>query len=67
MTIVRSLGVSTLVALMSAHRAAAEQDDAAGRAFDQVTVDAIQAYLGNRTEAAEAGQDPVSETPPSYS
>ncbi|MEA2770262.1 MAG: hypothetical protein QOD93_3224, partial [Acetobacteraceae bacterium] len=37
MTIVRSLGVTTLVALMSAHRAAAEQCEMDGQ-FDQATV-----------------------------
>ena len=48
MTIVRSLGVTTLVALMSAHRAAAEQCERPGRSFDQATVRAIEAYLRQR-------------------
>jgi hypothetical protein len=45
MTIVRSLGVTTLVALMSAHRLAAEQRDAAGELFDQQMIEAIEADL----------------------
>jgi hypothetical protein len=53
MTIVRSLGVSTLVALMSAHRAAAERCEAPGATFDQATVDAIEAYLRSQTERPE--------------
>jgi hypothetical protein len=50
MTIVRSLGVTTLVALMSAHRAAAEQSQMDGQSFGQATVETIEAYL--------FGQDP---------
>ncbi|HEY0185653.1 MAG TPA: hypothetical protein VGC09_22860 [Rhodopila sp.] len=45
MTIIRSLGVTTLVALMSAHRGAAEQLEAARPAFDQAAVEALEAYL----------------------
>jgi phosphoribosylcarboxyaminoimidazole (NCAIR) mutase len=44
MTIVRSLGVTALVALMSAHRASTEQCNIA-RPFEQADVDAIEAYL----------------------
>jgi hypothetical protein len=44
MTIVRSLGVTALVALMSAHRASTEQCSTA-RPFEQAAVDAIEAYL----------------------
>jgi hypothetical protein len=65
MTIVRSLGVSTLVALMSAHRAAAEQYGTADRALDQATVDAFQTYLNSQTERVKARHDPVSEKLPS--
>jgi hypothetical protein len=54
MTIVRSLGVTTLVALMSAHRAAIGRCDRTGASFDQATVDAIEDYLRSRTEATEA-------------
>ena len=50
MTIVRSLGATTLVALMSAHRAAAEQCDTEARSFDQETVEAIEAYLRSMAE-----------------
>lgn len=50
MTIVHSLGVTTLVALMSAHRAASEQCETSGHAFDQAMVDAIEVYLRSRTE-----------------
>ncbi len=46
MTIVRSLGVTALVALMSAHRASTEQcNTARPRPFEQAAVDAIEAYL----------------------
>jgi hypothetical protein len=48
MTIVRSLGVTALVALMSAHRAATKQCNPT-RPFEQAAVDAIEAYL-RRTE-----------------
>ena len=44
MTIVRSLGVTALVALMSAHRASTEQFSTA-KPFEQAAVDAIEAYL----------------------
>jgi hypothetical protein len=44
MTIVRSLGVTALVALMSAHRATTKQFGTA-RPFEQAAVDAIEAYL----------------------
>jgi hypothetical protein len=55
MTIVRSLGVTTLVALMSAHRATIGRCDGTGASFfDQATVDAIEDYLRSRTEASEA-------------
>jgi hypothetical protein len=45
MTIVRSLGVTTLVALMSAHRLAAEQRDTVDQSFDQQMIEAIEAEL----------------------
>ncbi len=45
MTIVRSLGVTTLVALMSAHRAVMQQREADARPFDQAAVQAIEDYL----------------------
>jgi hypothetical protein len=55
MTIVRSLGVTTLVALMSAHRAAAEQSEMDGQ-FDQATVEAIEAHLlGQHPNRDQAG------------
>jgi hypothetical protein len=60
MTIIRSVGVTTLVALMSAHRAASEQQGAAG--FDQETVEAIDTYLRGPAERPE----PVIEPPRSY-
>jgi predicted house-cleaning NTP pyrophosphatase (Maf/HAM1 superfamily) len=62
MTIVQSLGVTTLVALMSAHRAAAQQRDTPSVAFGQAAVEAIEAYL-RRTEAP--GCEPATATPPS--
>ena len=60
MTIIRSVGVTTIVALMSAHRAASEQRDAA--AFDQDMVEAIDAYLRGQAERPE----PAIEPPRSY-
>jgi Tfp pilus assembly protein PilX len=48
MTIVRSLVVTALIALMSAHRATTQQRSTA-RPFEQAAVDAIEAYL-RRTE-----------------
>jgi hypothetical protein len=51
MTIVRSIGVATLVALMSAHRALTEQHDAESRLLTQADVDAITAYLLPEAEA----------------
>ena len=45
MTIVRSLGITTLVALMSAHRAVAQQRDAEPKPFEQAAAKAIEAYL----------------------
>jgi hypothetical protein len=65
MTIVRSLGVTTLVALMSAHRAAIEQYETTATSFDQAKVEAIEAYLRSRTNA-DAGRDRTTERPPSY-
>ncbi|HEX4369211.1 MAG TPA: hypothetical protein VH023_20420 [Rhodopila sp.] len=58
MTIVRSGGVTTLVALMSAHRAAADRGG-----FDQDIVEAIDAYLRGE---AERPADRTSEPPRSY-
>jgi hypothetical protein len=60
MTIIRSVGVTTLVALMSAHRAASELRGAAG--FDQDMVEAIDAYLRGLAHRPE----PVIEPPRSY-
>jgi hypothetical protein len=53
MTIVRSLGVTTLVALMSAHREAACQCESE---FDQTAVETIEAYL--RTQAEPKATEP---------
>jgi hypothetical protein len=66
MTIVRSLGVTTLVALMSAHRAVYEHGEAAGKSFDQATVQAIEAYLRYGPEPEVSGRNRSTETPPSY-
>jgi hypothetical protein len=65
MTIVRSLGVSTLVALMSAHRAAAEGCDAARKPFDQAMIDSIDAYLRLGTEDAASHRQCSAQPPPS--
>ena len=61
MTIVRSAGVTTLVALMSAHRAAMDQGW-----YDQDTVEAIDAYLRGETERPVERCCPSSEKPRSY-
>jgi hypothetical protein len=62
MTIVRSLGVTALVALMSAHRAAMEQCNTTTRPFEQAAVDAMEAYL-RWTEIQSTGSpDPSSLT-----
>lgn len=66
MTIVHSLGAATLVALMSAHRAAAEYCARGGAAFDQATVEAIEAYLRRLTESSEVGATDRAEAPRSY-
>ncbi len=58
MTIVRSLGVTILVALMSAHREAADRGG-----YDQDTIEAIDAYLCGKTERPA---DPAIEPPRSY-
>jgi hypothetical protein len=60
MTIVRSLGVTTLVALMSAHRAAADQP---GTAYNQDTVDTHP--RGEAQRPAERCY-PATEPPRSY-
>jgi hypothetical protein len=65
MTIIRSVGVATLVALMSAHRSAVEEDDAPGASFDQARVDATLAYLCGQTNREPDGA-PSSEPPRSY-
>ena len=52
MKIVRSVGVSTLVALMSAHREAAEQGSPCAQPFNQAAVEAIEDYL-RRIDAGE--------------
>ena len=61
MTIVRSVGVTTLVALMSAHREAMDRGG-----YDQDTVEAIDAYLRGEAERPAERCSPVSETPRSY-
>lgn len=53
MATVRSLGVTTLVALMSAHRAAAEQSEPPRKSFDQALIEAIEADLRNFAEGAQ--------------
>ena len=58
MTIVRSVGVTTLVALMSAHREALDRGG-----YDQDIVEAIEAYL---REEMERPADRSSERPRSY-
>jgi hypothetical protein len=63
MTIVRSVGVTTLVALMSAHRAVAQQCGAGTKPFDQAAVEAIEAYL--RRAENPPHRDPT-EPQPSY-
>ena len=65
MTIVRSGGVATLVALMSAHRSAAGDYDALGASFDQARIDATLAYLRAQTRS-EPDPDPTTERPRSY-
>jgi hypothetical protein len=62
MTIVRSLGVTTLVALMSAHREAAQRCDTPTEHFGQAAVDAIEAYL---RQAEAAADEPATAPPPS--
>jgi hypothetical protein len=63
MTTVRSLGVTTLVALMSAHRASLDQR---GTAYDQDTVEAIDAYLRGDSERPTERRYPATEPPRSY-
>jgi hypothetical protein len=65
MTIVRSGGVATLVALMSAHRSAAGDYDALGASFDQARIEATLAYLRGETHS-EPGQHSTTEHPRSY-
>ena len=61
MTIVRSVGVTTLVALMSAHR------EAMGRGgYGQDTVEAIDAYLRGKADRPAECRCPASEPPRSY-
>jgi hypothetical protein len=64
MMIVRSLGAASLVALMSAHRVAAEQRGTPG--FDQETVAVIEAYLYTPTDGPSAGRYPATERLRSY-
>ena len=64
MMIVRSIGATALVALMSAHRSAEENRGASE--FDQETVAAIEAYLYGKTEQPDAGPFPAIETRRSY-
>jgi hypothetical protein len=63
--IVRSVGVATLVALMSAHRSAAEDYDAPRASFDQARIEATLAYLRGQTRS-EPDRHPTTERPRSY-
>jgi hypothetical protein len=64
MTIVRSGGVATLVALMSAHRTAAGKYDAVAETFGQEMVATIEAYLRNGAESPDAGRNRPGVLPP---
>jgi hypothetical protein len=64
MTIVQSLGVTTLVALMSAHRTALA--DRTGSPFDQATIDSVEAYLLGQADRPAERQDKPIESPQSY-
>jgi hypothetical protein len=64
MTIVRSLGITTLVALMSAHRAVAQQCDAEPKPFDQAAVKAIEEADLRRTD--DPPRRVSTAPPPSY-
>jgi hypothetical protein len=59
MTIVRSLGVTALVALMSAHRETTEQCCITNRPFDQTAIDAIEAHLRQTDDSQPAPSKPV--------
>jgi hypothetical protein len=62
-TIIRSIGVTTLVALMSAHRAAGRQWAAETWPLEQAAVDAMEACLrSNETPPVQEPNAP----PPSY-
>ena len=50
MTIIRSIGATTLVALMSVHRMAIEQGEPTSESFEQARIYAIEAYLQGETE-----------------
>ena len=64
MTIIRSIGVTTLVALMSAHRVAAEEYEMADNSFSQTAVDAIEDYLRRWPDRSDPTRS--TELPPSY-
>jgi hypothetical protein len=66
MTIVRSLGVATLVALMSAHREAADECETPGSSFDQAKIDAIEAYLHGWTGTPDGCREQATKSPRSY-
>ena len=65
MTIVRSIGTVTLVALMAAHRAAAEREN--GPLLRQDTLEAIEAYLRATRQLTSTGVAKPTASPPSYS
>jgi hypothetical protein len=66
MTIVRSLGTSTLVALMSAHRAAAGECEGAAKSFDQALIDSIEADLHFDDVDAASERRTATKPPRSY-
>jgi hypothetical protein len=63
MTIVRSLGVTTLVALMSAHRAAA---DRLGTAYDQDSIESIDTHPRGEAQRPAERCYPATQPPRSY-
>jgi hypothetical protein len=67
MTIVQSLGVTTLVALMSADRLAVKSAETTTGPLAQDTVEAFEAYLRGWRGHSNSRQPGSSEPPPSYS
>ena len=49
-----SIGTSTIVALMAAHRAVSKQSDARPAAFDQTVVASINLYLADHAHGRDA-------------